>query len=146
MSEFKIKVQLFYAFVGRAHTSLPIEETEKTPSPCGYSLYKQRESFQTTSKHTLLLEKLTMHTKRNPRGLNYIHPTRDYLQCALSIKEALLLQFFSNNQKKLTSLAIRNPRGVTDSTLPAIYRCKSCRLLVVALKHILLLEFFGNNQ
>ena len=74
-----------------------LKKLKKTPSPYGYSLYKQRESFQTTSKHILLLEKLTMHTKRNPRGLNYIHPTRDYLQCALSIEEALLLQFFGNN-------------------------------------------------
>ena len=30
-------------------------------------------------------EKLTKHTIRNPRGMNFIHPARDQLLCALSI-------------------------------------------------------------
>jgi hypothetical protein len=29
--------------------------------------------------------------------MNYIHPARDHLLCALSIEEALLLQFIGNN-------------------------------------------------
>jgi hypothetical protein len=34
---------------------------------------------------------------RNPRGMNCIHPARDHLLCALSIEEALLLQFIGDN-------------------------------------------------
>ena len=48
------------------------------------------------------------------------------------LKNVLILEFLCNKALKLTRLAIRNPRGVTDVTLPATNCCKSCRLLVVA--------------
>ena len=57
------------------------------------------------------------------------------------LKHILLFQFLCNKPLKLTRLAIRNPRGVTDATLPATNCCKSCRLLVVEeLKKVLILE------
>lgn len=57
------------------------------------------------------------------------------------LKHILLLKFFCNIPLKLTRLAIRNPRGVTDATLPATNCCKSCRLLVVEeLKKVLILK------
>ena len=57
------------------------------------------------------------------------------------LKHILLLKFFCNKPLKLTRLAIRNPRGVTDATLPATNCCKSCRLLVVVeLKNALIFK------
>ena len=65
-------------------------------------------------------------TKKQQKGL-----THRPAPTSLSIKEALLVAAQELKKpclKQLTSLAPRNPRGVTDSTLPATNCCKSCRL------------------
>ena len=50
------------------------------------------------------------------------------------LKNMLILEY-------LTMRVFRDPRGVTDVTLPATNCCKSCRLLVVAeLKNALIFK------